>query len=115
VTKEGPAPPALGVKVNVASTPALPATRSPDAILKVTEVTQPAVVVTGGLGAVVVTGGLNALVVTVTRGLGAEPGGVVATAVAAAVVPATAAAAVVVPTPAALQVNLYDTKPGGGS
>ena len=39
MTNEGPAPPALGVKVNVASTPALPATRSPDAMLKATEFT----------------------------------------------------------------------------
>jgi hypothetical protein len=129
VTKEGPAPPALGVKVNVASTPALPATRSPDAMLKVTEVTQPAVVVSGGLGAVVVTGGLGTGAVVLGGATAAEAavdvelGGVVATAVAAAVVPAPAAAAVVVPAaaamvvpaPAALQVNLCDTKPGGGS
>ena len=37
----GSSPPALGVKVNVASTPARPATRSPAAMLKVTAVTAP--------------------------------------------------------------------------
>ena len=39
MSEDGPAPPALGVKVNVASTPALPATRSEAATLNVTEVT----------------------------------------------------------------------------
>ena len=36
-----PPPPALGVKVNVAATPALPATRSPAAVVNVTAVTAP--------------------------------------------------------------------------
>ena len=39
MTEDGPAPPALGVKVNVASTPALPATRSALNILNVIKVT----------------------------------------------------------------------------
>ena len=39
MTKDGPAPPALGVKVNVASTLTLPATRSEAATLNVTELT----------------------------------------------------------------------------
>ena len=38
---EGAAPPAVGVKVNVAETPDLPATRSAAAIVNVTEVTEP--------------------------------------------------------------------------
>ncbi len=38
---DGPPPPALGVKVNVAATPALPATRSPAAVVNVTAVTAP--------------------------------------------------------------------------
>ena len=41
MTLLGPAPPALGVKVNVASTPAFAATRSPAVTLKVTAVTAP--------------------------------------------------------------------------
>jgi hypothetical protein len=41
VTSWGPAPPALGVKANVAATPALPATRSPAAMPNETEVTAP--------------------------------------------------------------------------
>ena len=41
VTAEGPAPPADGVKVNVAAEPVLPATRSPPATMKVTDVTAP--------------------------------------------------------------------------
>ena len=41
MTNDTPEPPALGVKVNVASTPALPATRSAVATLNVTEVTAP--------------------------------------------------------------------------
>jgi hypothetical protein len=41
VTAEGPEPPAVGVKVNVAAEPAFPATRSPAATLNVTDVTAP--------------------------------------------------------------------------
>ena len=41
MTEDGPAPPALGVKVNVASTPALPAMRLPEATENVTEATAP--------------------------------------------------------------------------
>ena len=41
MTLDGPPPPALGVKVNVAATPALPATRSPAAMMNVTLVTAP--------------------------------------------------------------------------
>jgi hypothetical protein len=41
VTKDGPEPPALGVKVNVAPTSALAATRSDAAMLKVTFATAP--------------------------------------------------------------------------
>ena len=43
MTEDGPAPPALGVNVNVASTLALPATRSRDATPNITEVTAPAI------------------------------------------------------------------------
>ena len=41
MTEDGPPPPALGVSVNVAETPVLPATRSDAAMLKVTLVTAP--------------------------------------------------------------------------
>jgi hypothetical protein len=41
VTTAGPAPPAVGVKVNVAAAPALPATRSAAAITNVITVTAP--------------------------------------------------------------------------
>jgi hypothetical protein len=41
VTLAGPAPPAVGVKVNVAAAPVLPATRSPAATANVTDVTAP--------------------------------------------------------------------------
>ena len=64
MTEDGPAPPALGVKVNVASTPALPATRSEAATLNVTEVTAPLITPhdTAGLDGVG-----SALVCTVTE------------------------------------------------
>ncbi len=64
MTKDGPAPPALGVKVNVASTPALPATRSEAATLNVTEMTAPLITPhdTAGLDGVG-----SALVCTVTE------------------------------------------------
>ena len=39
MTEDGPPPPALGVSVNVAGTPVLPATRSDAATLKVTLLT----------------------------------------------------------------------------
>ena len=63
MTEDGPAPPALGVKVNVASTPTLPATRSEAATLNVTEVTAPPITPqdTAGLDAV---GSLSVLTVT---------------------------------------------------
>ncbi len=41
MTDEGPAPPAVGVNVNVAETPDLPATRSSAAMTNVTESTAP--------------------------------------------------------------------------
>ena len=41
MTLAGPAPPAVGVKVNVAAAPVLPATRSPAATANVTDVTAP--------------------------------------------------------------------------
>ena len=41
MTAAGPAPPAVGVKENVAATPALAATRSPGAMVNKTEVTAP--------------------------------------------------------------------------
>ena len=64
MTEDGPAPPALGVKVNVASTPALPATRSEAATLNVTEMTAPLITPhdTAGLDGVG-----SALVCTVTE------------------------------------------------
>ena len=63
MTKDGPAPPALGVKVNVASTPALTATRSEAATLNATEVTKKPIAPldTAGLDGV---GSLSVLTVT---------------------------------------------------
>ena len=63
MTEDGPAPPALGVKVNVASTLTLPATRSEAATLNVTKVTAPLITPqdTAGLDAV---GSLSVLTVT---------------------------------------------------
>ena len=44
VTEEGLAPPAVGVKVKVADTAALPATRKSEAMMKVTDETEPPIV-----------------------------------------------------------------------
>ena len=87
MTNEGPAPPALGVKVNVASTPALPATRSPDAMLKATEVTDKTIAPLDANGLEAVG---SALVCTVTESVAAlaapivQPTSVTVTAVPAA-------------------------------
>ena len=87
MTEDGPAPPALGVKVNVASTPALPATRSEAATLNVTEATAPLITPhdTAGLDGV-----RSALVCTVTESEAAlatpmvQPTSVTVTAISAA-------------------------------
>ena len=64
MTAVAPAPPALGVNVNVAATPALPATRSPAAMMNVTADTAPPMLPldTAGLEAVG-----SAVVCTVTE------------------------------------------------
>ena len=103
MTVEGPAPPALGVKVNVASTPALPATRSEAATLNVTEVTAPLITPhdTAGLEAVG-----SVFVCTVTESLAALAGPIVQpTSVTVTAVPAASGA--VPPT-----VNTMDRAPG---
>ena len=63
MTEDGPAPPALGVKVNVASTLTLPATRSEAATLNVTGLVEKPIAPldTAGLDAV---GSLSVLTVT---------------------------------------------------
>ena len=87
MTKDGPAPPALGVKVNVASTLTLPATRSAAATLNVTEVTAPLITPhdTAGLDGV---GSLSVLTVTESvaslAGPTVQPTSVTVTAISAA-------------------------------